>query len=142
MTSPHISQKLRDQVSKQARHRCGYCLSAANVIGLAMQLDHLLPQALGGTSSEQNLWLACSACNAFKGSRISARDPESGQMVRLFNPRGQIWQEHFQWVEAGARIVGRTPAGRATTYALRLNRPLLVKARRSWIKAGWHPPQD
>jgi len=142
MTSVFISKKLRERVAEQARYRCGYCLSSELIVGLSMEVDHLLPQAFGGPSIEENLWLACSACNAFKGSRISARDPESGQAVRLFNPRQQSWEEHFAWVESGARIVGRTAIGRATTKALRLNRPLLVRARRSWVTVGWHPPDD
>jgi hypothetical protein len=99
-----------------------------------------MPQALGGPTIEENLWLACPACNAFKGQRISALDPESRQTVRLFNPREQSWEEHFLWADSGARIVGTTAIGRATVKALHLNRLLLVRARRSWITAGWHPP--
>lgn len=142
MTAAFSSKKLRALVALEARHRCGYCLSAEAVVGLAMELDHLIPQALGGPTEEANLWLACSACNAFKGQRISALDPESGETVRLFNPREQSWDEHFFWVDSGARIVGRTAVGRATLQALRLNRPLLVRARQAWIQAGWHPPAE
>ena len=142
MTAAHVSKKLRERIAEQARYRCGYCLSSEQVLGLPMQVEHLIPQALGGPTLEENLWLACPACNAFKGHRISARDPESGQMLRLFNPREQDWKEHFLWVASGSRIVGRTAIGRATTQALRLNRPLLVHARRAWVKAGWHPPDD
>ncbi|HKH43292.1 MAG TPA: HNH endonuclease signature motif containing protein [Thermoanaerobaculia bacterium] len=92
MTSAYISKKLRERVAEQAGYRCGYCLSSERIVGLSMELDHLIPQALGGPSIEANLWLACPACNAFKGHRISARDPESGQTVRLFNPREQSWK--------------------------------------------------
>lgn len=142
MTSAYIPKQLRERVAEQARHRCGYCLISEDVVGISMEVDHLMPQALGGLTAEENLWLACPACNGFKGHRISARDPETGQLVRLFNPREQIWKEHFLWVESGCRIVGRTAVGRATIQALRLNRPLLVKARRGWVRAGWHPPDD
>lgn len=142
MTSAYISRKLRERVAEQARYRCGYCLSSEHILGFPMELDHLIPQALGGPSIESNLWLACPACNAFKGSRISAHDPESGQTVRLFNPREQSWKEHFLWIDSGTRLVGRTAVGRATVNALHLNRPLLVAARRAWVVAGWHPPAD
>jgi HNH endonuclease len=142
MTPAYIPKALRARLAEQARYRCGYCLSAEQIVGLAMEVDHLIPQILGGLTVEENLWLACSACNAFKGCRISALDPESSQMVRLFNPREQSWEEHFRWVESGAQIAGRTAVGRATTKALRLNRPLLVRARRSWMRVGWHPPED
>ncbi|HXU44070.1 MAG TPA: HNH endonuclease [Thermoanaerobaculia bacterium] len=142
MTSSYIPKKLRQIVAEQARFRCGYCLSAEKVVGFAMEIEHLVPQALGGPSREENLWLACPACNAFKGQRISARDPLSGLTVRLFNPREQRWEEHFLWIDSGARIAGRTAIGRATAMALHFNRPLLVAARSAWIKAGWHPPDS
>src|SRR6185295_4441969 len=111
MTSSYIPKKLRQIVAEQARFRCGYCLSAEKVVGFAMEIEHLVPQALGGPSREENLWLACPACNAFKGQRISARDPLSGLTVRLFNPREQRWEEHFLWIDSGARIAGRTAIG-------------------------------
>ncbi len=109
---------------------------------MSMGIDHLVPEALGGPTVEANLWLACGACNSFKGHRIKAPDPESGRIVRIFNPRDQDWDQHFLWVDSGARIAGRTAIGRATVEALRLNRPPLVKARRAWVEAGWHPPKD
>lgn len=142
MAAIHVPKELRERVAAQARHRCGYCLSQENILGFPMEIDHLIPQALGGPTVEENLWLACSACNSFKGYRISARDPQSGQVARLFDPREQRWEDHFFWVDAGAQIEGKTTIGRATTAALYLNRPLLVHARRAWVKVGWHPPKD
>jgi 5-methylcytosine-specific restriction endonuclease McrA len=55
-----------------------------------MEFDHLIPQAAGGTNREENLWLACRRCNAFKGTQTQARDPQSGERVALFNPRRQL----------------------------------------------------
>lgn len=63
-------------------------------------------------------------------------------MVLLFNPRSQDWNKHFAWTEDGEQIIGLTAIGRATVEALNLNRPTLVKARRRWVEAGWHPPKD
>jgi hypothetical protein len=62
--------------------------------------------------------------------------------VRLFNPRRQRWLEHFTWTPEGDLVIGLTPTGRATIVALQLNRPTLVRARRLWVVAGWHPPGD
>jgi hypothetical protein len=42
----------------------------------------------------------------------------------------------------GTRIIGRTPVGRATVEALRLNNEVAVEVRRNWVLAGWHPPVD
>ncbi len=69
-------------------------------------------------------------------------DPESGHPVRLFNPRYQVWNDHFEWQESGLIIAGTTPIGRATVEALQLHRAHLVRARRVWIRFGCHPPDD
>lgn len=142
MSGTHIPKALRRHVSEQAGHRCGYCLASEAVVGAPMEVDHLIPESLGGLTEEENLWLACSLCNDHKGDRIAALDPETGEIVRLFNPRFQDWSEHFAWNEAGDRITGLTSTGRATILALNVNRPSLVRARQLWVIAGWHPPRD
>jgi len=48
-------------------------------------------------SEEDNLWLACSLCNSHKGERVTSLDPVTGDIVRLFDPRRQVWQAHFAW---------------------------------------------
>jgi hypothetical protein len=106
-----------------------------------MVIDHIVPESLGGPTEEMNLWLACPLCNAHKGDRITALDANTGEIVRLFNPRQQAWVDHFAWTSEGDRIVGRTPIGRATVIALQLNRPSLVRARGAWVSVGWHPPE-
>jgi len=136
----YIPRELRERVSSQARDRCGYCLSATAIVGAPMEIDHLIPESLGGVTEEENLWLACSLCNDHKSNRIAATDPETGEMVRLFDPRRQIWNDHFRWSEDGDQVIGLTATGRATVAALHLNRTTLVMARRLWIIAGWHPP--
>jgi len=66
----------------------------------------------------------------------------SGAIARFFNPRTDFWQAHFEWVDDGAIIRGKTPTGRVTVQALDMNHPDLVMARRLWLIAGWHPPSD
>ena len=142
MSSSYIPADLRRLVALQGRGRCGYCLSSELITGIPLDIDHIIPISLGGPTIEENLWMACSRCNGHKGDRVAARDPASGEMVPLFNPRTQTWKEHFAWTDAGARIAGKTATGRATVVALRLNRSPLVDARRAWVSVGWHPPDD
>jgi HNH endonuclease len=131
MSRSYIARSLREQIAGEARHRCGYCLTAARITGTPMEIDHIVPESLGGPTVRENLWLACSMCNDHKGNRIAAPDPSTGEIVRLFDPRRQ-----------GDQILGKTPTGRATIAVVRLNRAELVEARRGWILAGWHPPKD
>ncbi len=142
MSGAYIPKALRELVAAQARYRCGYCLTTEEIIGIPMEYDHIIPEALGGPTIEANLWLACSQCNAYKSDRIAALDSLTNENVRLFDARHQVWSEHFAWATEGDRIVGLTATGRATVAALKLNRPWLVKARRRWVGAGWHPPKD
>jgi hypothetical protein len=138
----YIPVAVRTRVAQQARNRCGYCHTSEEVTGAAMEIEHLVPESRGGSSTEANLWLACSECNSFKGDHVAAPDPTTNELVPLFNPRYQVWQEHFAWTSDGAHVVGLTASGRATVQALRLNRPLLTSARRIWVRAGAHPPGD
>jgi hypothetical protein len=142
MSSAYVAKELRERVSRQARYRCGYCLIQEELIGMRLEIDHLIPRSMGGPTREENLWLACSFCNEYKSTRVVAEDPESGRVVRLFNPRYQVWTDHFSWTESGVWIVGETVVGRATVEALRLNRPHLVRSRRVWVRMGRHPPTD
>jgi prephenate dehydrogenase len=139
---PYLSRRLRRKVADDAGHRCGYCLSHERIVGTIMDIEHIIPISLGGATEEDNLWLACSACNGHKSDRITAYDPESGEDVLIYNPRLQRWTEHFKWSEDGTTIVGLTPMGRATIIILHMNRAELVIARGYWVSAGWHPPND
>jgi hypothetical protein len=142
VTPPSIPPNLRRQVARDAGHRCGYCLSDEILTGVSLSIDHIVPVAAGGLTTRENLWLACRPCNEFKGAQTHAEDPETGETVPLFNPRTQDWHAHFAWSDDKTHIIGLTPTGRATVMALQLNRSILVKARRRWIMAGWHPPQE
>ncbi|MCX7839552.1 MAG: HNH endonuclease [Anaerolineae bacterium] len=136
-----ISARLRRQVAERAGHRCSYCRSP-EIVGMPMVVDHVIPQSAGGITALENLALACYRCNEFKGARTSALDPQTSEMVPLFNPCVQEWHRHFVWSDDGLRIIGRTAVGRATVEALRLNNEWLVSARRIWIRAGLHPPLE
>ena len=130
------------RVAEAARYRCGYCQMQQAVVGIPLHIEHIIPLAVGGTSGEDNLWLSCAVCNNYKGTQTHALDPETGVQVPLFNPRAQPWPEHFAWSNDGIEIVGLTPTGRATVQALKLNQPFMRRARRRWVRVGWHPPTN
>lgn len=136
MSGPYVSRRLRREVSADAHGRCGYCLRSQKLLPEPLFIEHICPTARGGKTVRENLWLSCWNCNTRKGSRTQARDPVTGRMVPLFNPRTQKWDRHFQWSRDGLRILGKTATGRATVEALDLNNELIVAVRALWIQMG------
>lgn len=137
-----ISKEMEARVREIANHRCGYCLSPQKYVMGKLEMEHLWPRSKGGTDEEENLWIACRLCNGFKGDQTHGFDPETEITVSLFNPRKQIWSEHFAWSEDGTHIIGLTVYGRATVNALELNNAIAVIVRQQWVEVGWHPPKD
>lgn len=104
-----------------------------------MHVEHIDPN---GGDDALNLCLSCSSCNLSKGVALYALDPETGGSVALFNPRVDTWSDHFEWVDGGLRLAGKTAIGRATIVRLRMNQDRVVRARGNWILAGNHPPRS
>jgi hypothetical protein len=131
------------RIRAAAHERCGYCLSPQHLVMAPLEIEHLRPVAQGGSDDEANLWLACPICNSLKSDKTIAADPFSGALCRLFNPRIDIWKEHFDWADDGRSINGLTAIGRATVALLRLDgHPIRIAVWSYWIRAGWHPPRD
>lgn len=131
---------LRDLIAKRDKQRCAYCLTTEENCGLRMHVDHIIPEVAGGLITSDNLCLACFSCNVYKGVQQIATDALTAGIVPLFHPLRQRWRDHFAWDESQTQIVGLTSCGRATVAALQMNNPTVVRARRRWVSAGWHPP--
>lgn len=142
MTSGYVPARLRRQLRAEGGHRCVYCRSSERVTGMPLEVERIVPRALGGRTSLKNLCLACHRCNEYKRDRMEAEDFATGQVVALFNPRSQRWLDHFRWSRDGIEIVGITACGRATVDAIKLNNPDIVAARHVWVAVGLHPPAD
>ncbi len=95
------------------------------------EVDHIIALKHGGNTIAENLALACLPCNRHKGSDLATIDPISGEIIPLFNPRSQVWAEHFTL--NNAQIVGITPIGRATVRLLMLNTPTRLLERQVLI---------
>lgn len=143
MARVYIPADVERRVRQAARNRCGFCLSPQHLVMGLLEIEHLIPLAQGGTSDESNLWLACSICNGHKSEKIAALDPDTTEVVRLFNPRIDDWHTHFRWSDDGMTIIGKTPIGRATVIALHLDSdPIALAVRSIWVEVGWFPPED
>lgn len=140
-----LNHAIRQQVRERAQYLCEYCHSCEETSAAQFEIDHIHPKSLGGSDELMNLALACQRCNSYRYNFVTGMDPETQQMQSLFNPRQQVWGEHFAWTVDGLRIVGQTPIGRATIERLDLNddrhnASAIIKARTFWVRGGWHPP--
>ena len=137
MTSTYIPAGLRQQVRRRAKNRCEYCLLAEQDAFFPHEPDHIISEKHGGATTAKNLALSCFDCNRFKGSDIASLDPVTGNLVPLFNPRTDDWENHFQ-IDDGM-ICTLTAIGRATERLLRLNLPARVEIRATLAQAGRFP---
>jgi hypothetical protein len=120
-------------------YRCEYCHAPETVFNFPFEVEHILPQAHGGSDDLDNVALACHACNLFKSDFETGQDEASQAEVALFHPRRDSWEQHFGVDAERAEIVGITPIGRATVARLQMNRPQHITARRRWIQLGLFP---
>jgi hypothetical protein len=135
--STTIPAALRRLVIQRAGNRCEYCGLSQAGQEATFHIDHVIPVAAGGGTVEDNLALACVSCSLYKSARQMVQDPQTGATVKIFNPRQQIWKEHFEW--NGVRVNGLTATGRATIDALRMNRALILAIRAEEELLGRHP---
>ena len=134
----YISKEFRDFVHERAADRCEYCLVNQGMRAFSFHIDHVISEKHGGPTTLDNLALSCPKCNAYKGSDIGTNDPQTGDLVRLFNPRTQNWNEQFR-VEENGTIIGLTPEGRATALLLQFNQSDRVRQREAYIRLGLYP---
>jgi hypothetical protein len=140
-----ISALVRRQVRQRADHMCEYCHSSEDLSAAQFEIDHIQPRSWGGMDDLDNLALACQRCNAHHYNFMVAEDPLTGETVKLFHPRQQVWQQHFRWEQTGVRILGTTDVGRTTVVRLDLNDEIrgdgkIIRTRSLWVLVGWHPP--
>lgn len=136
--SAGIPASLRGLVVARAQGRCEYCGLSQVSQEAAFHIDHIFPRIAGGATEAENLALACVSCSLRKGDRRAVPDTQTGEVVPLFNPRTDEWNEHFAW--RGTMVSGLTAVGRASVAALAMNRPLVLAIRSEELLRGRHPP--
>jgi hypothetical protein len=102
------------------------------------QVDHILAKKHFGPLTLDNTCLACARCNGAKGTNVAAYDPITAALVPLFDPRQDVWDDHFFWISA--ILEGKTPIGRTTIQVLNINALERVELREHLIEAGLFPP--
>ena len=137
-----LTNRITQRVRQRARFLCEYCHTSEQWQYVPFTVDHVLPVAKGGQTELENLALACFHCNRRKSDLVTAVDPQTSEVVPIFNPRQDKWQEHFVWSADGLTIVALTAVGRATVEQLALNRERIIPIRADDVLVNRHPPQD
>lgn len=129
-----MAKSLRQLVQARAKRRCEYCQLPESCDVQPFQMDHIRARKHAGASNLENIAWSCLPCNSYKGPNVAGYEPETDRLVPLFNPRKEVWSEHFAW--KGARLIGLTPIGRTTISVLRINQPERVEHRRLLLTLG------
>lgn len=137
-----IKRELDRKIREKSKNRCGYCSTPQSLTSHKLEIEHIFPISKGGSTTEENLCLACRHCNLHKASKILGFDVVSAKKVRLFNPNTQIWTKQLSWNKEKTSIIGKTSCGRATIYALKMNDDLQINARKVWKLTGLFPPKN
>lgn len=61
-----VTKRLRFEIFRRDNHTCRYC--GAHAPDVPLRVDHVIPEALGGTDDPSNLVTACEPCNSGKSS--------------------------------------------------------------------------
>ena len=133
MSRSYISMALRQLVDQRAANCCEYCLIPEIAVLFTHQVDHIIAEKHGGLTNADNLALACTLCNKYKGSDLASIDIQTDNVVRLYHPRKDNWHEHFILLDG--KIQPISAIGRVTVSLLQLNRIERVAERGLLIKA-------
>lgn len=130
-----MTPELRNQVRARAQHRCEYCrLHERDDFFNTFHVEHIVARQHRGVTESKNLAWSCLHCNLHKGTNLAGIDPDTNELVRLFNPRTDAWADHFRL--EGIMIKGRTPIGRTTAWLLQMNSEDRLELRRVLLALG------
>jgi hypothetical protein len=135
--SRYIPDALRLAVKERANYCCEYCRLHQDDFFFPFEMNHVLSMRHDGPTIIENLALSCSICNRNKAADIGTYLDGNRRFIRLFNPRKDVWAEHFE-VNHG-EILALTSIGRATVKLLDLNTPDRIILRQILMTAGRYP---
>ncbi len=128
----YVSGALKRLVTERADERCEYCRQPQGLSLFSFEMEHIIARKHDGSTTAENLALACPQCNGYKGSDLGSIDPETGVLTPFYHPRLQMWSEHFQLAQG--EILPLTAEGRVTVKILRFNLPERVEERLFWAE--------
>ena len=136
MPRPYSSLQLRRLVAERADYLCEYCL-IQEADSLGCEIDHIISVKHGGATEANNFAYACAFCNLHKGTDLGSINWGTGELVRFFNPRRDVWGEHFRLDEAVIQPL--TDIGEVTARILEFNNSDRLLERQALIAVGRYP---
>jgi hypothetical protein len=123
LSNTYISAELRRLVVARANRLCEYCLLHEDDSYFGCQVDHIISEKHGGLTLADNLAFACTTCNRSKGSDVGSivMPFKGGIFSRFFNPRTDLWREHFMLDADGISIIPLSNIGEVTERILGFN---------------------
>ena len=112
-----VSKRLRYEILRRDQHTCRYC--GATAPDVKVTIDHVLPVALGGTDTPDNLVTACEPCNSGKTSTA----PDAPVVAN-------VAEDALRW--AGAMARAAQEALESTQNRDKLNKAFMA----AWKKHG------
>ena len=100
------------------------------------QVDHIIAEKHGGETVSDNLAYACFSCNNNKESDAASLS-HGGVITRFFNPRTDVWTEHFRI--DGDFLTPLTPQAEATNRIFAFNTTARRYERRGQQLLGRFP---
>lgn len=122
------------KVASRARHICEYCHAPEVVFNFPFEVEHIIPLSRKGSNDLENLALSCRSCNLYKSNSIAGFDEFTRQEVEFYNPRKDIWTQHFSIDETTGEVKSLSEIGRITVSSLRINSLAQIAARIQWLK--------
>ena len=135
--SKTIPLTMKREAAKRADFCCEYCLLPESVSFYRFHIDHIRSRKHGGLTILQNLAYCCPDCNFYKGSDVATFRSDSELFTRFFNPRLDVWEEHF-YIEQ-AVIYSKTEIGKATVDIFKFNLPDRIVFRQQIAGLGLYP---
>ena len=135
--SSYVSATLRRLVAARADSLCEYCLVHEDDAFFGCEVDHIISEKHGGQTGADNLAYACAFCNRAKGSDVGSIVQRTGVFIRFFNPRTDLWAEHFTL--AGVTIIPLSDVGEVTTQILGFNEDDRLLERQTLREIGRYP---
>jgi HNH endonuclease len=85
-----VSKRLRYEILRRDNHACRYC--GASAPDVKLNVDHVIPQALGGSDAPTNLATSCAECNAGKTSSMPNAMPVADVEQETFRRAAEMKQ--------------------------------------------------